>query len=259
MKKVLSFIAGAGMLAGIVSADVTPSGSYIVGDITTDISNITTAYNANVDASNLLEGSRLVAGSIPSAAIAAGAIVNADVNAAAAIALTKLAVAGLGDQVASVSSRTEYQGDLMITTISLTNVVMTATDGSDEGESLKVFDCDDGAFTILSVIANCSTVVSAGATNTYVLAFGTAAASDAADLTGTEVDIIPSTSIDTTGGTVLTNDFDAVLGAPANFDGTATAKDIYINFGIADANMDANVTNTITGTLTIISTKPIDN
>ena len=117
-----------------------------------------------------------------------------------------------------------------------------------------------GAFTLVGAVADCSVVSSAGTTNTFVVSFGTAAAGDDATLTGTEVDIIPSTTLNTTGGTVLTNTFDAVLAASAVFDGTAGAKDIYANFAIADIDMTAaNSTNVLSGVLTLIMTVPVIN
>jgi len=138
-------------------------------------------------------------------------------------------------------------------------VTVTATDTSDEGESIKLCDFPAGLITVISSLVNASSVTSAGATNTYVCSIGTAAAGDDSALTGTEADLIPSTSIDTTGGTVMTNAFDAVLGAPATFDGTATAIVAYYNFAIDDDNMDADVTNTVTGTWEILYVDGGDN
>jgi hypothetical protein len=104
------------------------------------------------------------------------------------------------------------------------------------------------------------TVVStAGATNPFVRGFGTAAAGDDNALTSTEADVIPSTSIDTTAGTVLTNAFDAVLAAAIVMNGTSAAKALYLNLAIDDDNMDADVTNTVSGTITLLTTKVRDN
>lgn len=176
------------------------------------------------------------------------------------IELTQLACAGAAASAgATVATVAEQQADVVLTTVSLGTVVLTATDGSAEGESIKLLDFDAGAFTVLGVVVDLTTVVSAGCTNTYALSLGSAACNDAADLSSTEVDFAPSTTIDTTAGTVLTNTFHAVLASPAVFDGTATAKDLYLNMGIADASMDANVTNTVSGTIYIWSTKAIDN
>lgn len=174
------------------------------------------------------------------------------------ITLTQLACAGVASDTNSRVSIAEAQTDVILTTITLGNVVLTATDGSAEGESLKLCDFDGGAFTVLDCVADLTCSTSPGATNTYVMSLGTAAANDAADLTGTEADLIPSTSLNTLTGTVTSLAFDAVLAAPANFNGTATAKALYINMGVADADMNANVTNTITGTIYLRTTKAID-
>lgn len=171
----------------------------------------------------------------------------------------ELADDGVGAAVAGVTTIAETATVPVQTVISFTNVVETATDGSDEGESQKILDFDAGAFTVLGVIVDATVVNTPGATNTFVMSLGSVAAADDATLTGTEVDFAPSATIDTVGGTVLTNAFDAVLGAAVIWDGTGTAKDLYLNIGIADADMTTNVTFTVTGTATIISTKAVDN
>ena len=184
-----------------------------------------------------------------------GQVVNADVSAGAAIAPSKLATTGLGTGTAG-STVAEAGDGICITTITISTNV-TATEGTDEGESAKIFDCDVGQFTLLAAIANLSVTNSAGATNTIVVSFGTAAAGDDSALTSTEANIIPSTTIYASNS--LNNAFDAVLAAPAAFDGTATAIDIYYNMAIDDDNMDADVTNTVTGTLILITTEPTTN
>ena|GEM_PF-6290313 len=201
----------------------------------------------------------LPTGSVGSGEIEDGAIVDADVSASAALALSKLACAGAGAPVAGVASSSEQHGGYIKTVLTFTNAVEQVADGGDKGGSLKVADFDDGAFTLFMAVADCSLVTTGGATNTFVASFGTAAAADDNGLTGTEADIIPSTSIDTTAGTVFTNAFDGVLAAPANFDGTATAKDLYWNWAMADSDMEAAVTNTLTGTLTLWTSDPTDN
>jgi len=183
-------------------------------------------------------------------------------NTSGKLDLTKLACAGVGSDTNSRVTVAEAQTDLVLTTLTLaggTTTRLVATDGSAEGESLKLLDFDAGAFTVLGVIVDCTTIVSAGATNTYVLSLGTVAAADDATLTSTEVDLCPSTSINTTGGTVRTNGWNAILASPATFDGTTTAKSLYLNMGIADADMNNGVTNVLTGNIYIISTKAIDN
>lgn len=214
---------------------------------------------AQTDIAGLKAGTSLATGAVGSAAILNGSIVNEDVSATAAIAHSKLAVDGIGDVVAAAASATEVAGALTITTITITNAVLTATDTSDEGESVKIFDFDAGAFTLLSAVANLSVVSSAGATNTFYVSVGTVAAADDSDLTSTEADVVARATINTTAGTVLTNAVDAVLASPTALDGTATAKDLYLNLAIDDDNMNADVTNTFSGTITLITVKAVDN
>ena len=68
----------------------------------------------------------------------------------------------------------------------------------------------------------------------------------------------PRQTINTTGGSVLTNAFDAVLAAPLNFDGSGTAAKVYLNWAIDDDNMNADVTNLVSGTVKFISTASFD-
>jgi len=188
-----------------------------------------------------------------------GTLVNADISAAAAIALTKLASAGLITPIAAAAASAEAMGDIVVTTISLTNVVMSAADSGDRGEEVQIADFDAGAFTLLLAVADCTSVVNGGVTDTYAMAFGTAAATADSALTSTEADIIPSTTLDTTAGTVFTNAFDAILAAPANFDGTGTAVDLYITWAIDDDATTNGVTNTVTGNVYLFTTKAQDN
>ncbi len=160
--------------------------------------------------------------------------------------------------VTAAASTTDNGVEIITTTITFGTVVMIATDGSDEGESVKLGDFHAGGFTVLSSVANLNCQITAGATSTMAFAIGTVAAADDSSLSGTEVDFIPSTAA--AGDASVTNIvFDAILAAPANFDGTSSAKDLYMNWAIDDDNMDDDVTNTVTGTLTIITTKPVDN
>jgi hypothetical protein len=122
-------------------------------------------------------------------------------------------------------------------------------DGADHGTGVKVYDFPEGRVLILG--ATCNAVVTAtnaaGGGGTFPMGLGTASAGDEATLTGTEQDIIPSTAI--TGGE--TQDFHAALAASAHFDGTTTAKAIYVNAAILDATSSDAVTVAVTGTATI--------
>jgi len=244
-----------------VSGNVTVDGTLTIGSspVSTIASNKFLIGNASdVGAAWTLSGD-VTSTTSGVMSITAGVIVNADVSASAAIAQSKLVTAGLGAAVAGTTTVSEVASPYVETVVTITNLTLVATDGSDEGDGQKIFDADAGAFLIGLSVANMTCVSSAGATNVFVLACGTAKAGDDATLTGTEANVIPSTSLDTTGGTVLTNAFDAIVAAPIILDGTSAAVDLYVNFAIVDADMDANVTNTITGTLTILTTRAVDN
>ena len=93
----------------------------------------------------------------------------------------------------------------------------------------------------------------ASTNDTFDLSCGSVSATNPAEgtLTGTEADIIPSTTIDTNSGATLANDWHAALAASAQFDGTSSALDLYVNAAVTDACSKAAVTIAITGTLTI--------
>lgn len=193
---------------------------------------------------------------VVSADIKDGEIADADVSATAAIAQSKLACSGIGTAVAAAASSSETADGLVVTVITFTNVVMVATDTSDEGESVQVFDFDAGAFTILSAVLNATATVSAGAnTGNHYLSLGTVAAADDSGLTSTEADVIPSVTLTENGALAA----DGVLAAPIVMDGTGVAKQLFVNWAVPDASMNADVTNTVSGTITLITTKAIDN
>jgi hypothetical protein len=197
-------------------------------------------------------------GAVTSAKIAADTIVAADI-AAGGVASSEILDESIapadvndgtdGTVVAAAASATESIAWVKSTTITFTNVAPVATDGSDEGESVKIFDLPDGPICILNAVADLSCVTLSGATNTFVCSIGSAAAGDDSALTSTEANVVPSTELDTTAGTVLTNAFDAVLAAPVTLDGTATAADLYFNWAIDDDDTDGDVTNTVSGTV----------
>lgn len=165
--------------------------------------------------------------------------------------------------VTSVSTDVDTYGQVVKKTITLTNATVTLEDSKADGNGLKILDVQEGAFTLLGALADLSVVsndaFNASTNDIFYSSLGTAAAADAdADLTSTEADIIPKTTIDTTGSTVLTNDFHAVLASPAIFDGTGTAKDIFVNCAVADASTTGPVTNKVSGTVILYLMKQGD-
>jgi hypothetical protein len=152
----------------------------------------------------------------------------------------------------------EASGQVHRDVINFTNVVEIATDGSDEGESQELLTFPEGRILILGAAINAVCTVSsnfnASTADTFDVAIGTAACNDAADLTSTEADIIASTTLDTISSTTLALDWEADMtaGADTVFDGTASAAKLYFNMGVANANITGNMTNTVTGTLSVI-------
>lgn len=204
-------------------------------------------HSADEIAGKFTEGA-LANSIIVTADIKDGEIVNADISASAGIVSTKLATSGDGAVDAAYASVSETVGMIHSTVITFTNVVLVVTDGAgDKGSGVKVYDFPAGAVTVLGAVFNGTATVSAGATNTSVMAMGTAAAANDNALTSTEADVIPSVSCAAAG----TNAVDTVLAAAIVLDGTATAKDLYINWAIDDDNMNADTTNTVTGTVSI--------
>jgi hypothetical protein len=74
---------------------------------------------------------------------------------------------------------------------------------------------------------------------------------DNATLTTTEADLIPSTAATLSGGVGTAAGITLTAGAVA-FDGTATAKDAWLNIAVPDAGSTANDTFTVSGTITLV-------
>jgi hypothetical protein len=125
---------------------------------------------------------------------------------------------------------------------------ITLADGKDTGTGVKIYDSPAGRILVLGAVINCTTSIegASGGAATVNLAVGTATASDDDELTSTEVNIIPSTA--TANGS---STWKAALATSAQFDGTSTAVDLYVNAGVADAVSASAVTIAIEGTLTV--------
>lgn len=195
---------------------------------------------------------------VPSTASITGAVtIGSTLTAGGAIdgvpADTSVAVAGAAWDA-------DTYGQVIKKVITVTNCTVILEDSKADGNGVKIIDLAEGIYEILGAIAD-MTVINNGAFNAsandlYYISCGTAAAADAdADLTSTEADIIPKTTIDTASGAELTNNFHAVLASATLFNGAATASDIYVNCSVADASSSGIVTNKITGTLTLYMIK----
>jgi hypothetical protein len=148
-------------------------------------------------------------------------------------------------------------GPFCQTTLSLNNVPQAVVNGT-EYQGTKIYDFPDGRIHVLGCVATLqqkttSAIASTlNASVTGAIALGTVTASNVS-LTGTMVDLLPSTAFTSSAtinvaGTAVS----AALAAAAQFDGTTTAKDMYLNTAYATTtDVDANATQTISGTITI--------
>jgi hypothetical protein len=157
----------------------------------------------------------------------------------------------------SVAVKHEQFGALCKTTLTLAHVAQTVTNGT-EYQSTQIYDFPAGRLLVLGVTATLqqkttSTIASTiNASSTGAISLGTAAASNVS-LTSTMVDLLPSTAFTSSAtinvaGTAVS----AALAASAHFDGTGTAKDVYLNTAYATTtDVDGNGTQTISGTVVI--------
>jgi hypothetical protein len=206
----------------------------MAGDFTWAFANGTGTLSIAADSVGSAE---IAANAVAASEIAAGAVGTSEIS-DGAVAIADMATATRGARVATMSSTTETFGELKRTVITITNCVETATDGDDEGESQSVYTFPEGYITILGAM------IDGGITNdvkcgNYVVSVGTVAAADDATLTSTEVTIIPSTAI-AGGGTATRKAFQA--GMPPTIlavNNTAGAAGVFLNFGIADAQITA--------------------
>jgi len=159
---------------------------------------------------------------------------------------------GVGAIVANKATVVEYgAGGIHQSAFTFT---MTGADDidvadGDKSTGVKFYDFPEGRILILGATINAVDTFTNMSGNYYV-GVGTADGTQAADadLTGTEQDIIPKTTIDGSQASPL--DVHAALTASAQFDGTGTAKDLYINIACPDASHTGSA-HAITGTCTV--------
>jgi hypothetical protein len=148
-------------------------------------------------------------------------------------------------------------GPFRVSTLTLNNVAQSIVNGT-EYQGTQLYDFPEGRIYILGCTATLqqkttSTLASTlNASSTGAISLGTATASNVS-LTGTMVDILPSTAFTSSAtinvaGTAVT----AALAAGAQFDGTGTAKDLFLNTAYATTtDVDGNATQTISGTVVV--------
>lgn len=160
--------------------------------------------------------------------------------------------------VATVTAKHVQLGPFVVTTLTLDNVAQAVVNGT-EFQGTKIYDFPEGRINVLGVTATFrqkTTSVLAStlnASSTGAIALGTVVASNVA-LTGTMVNFLPSTAFTSSAtinvaGTAVS----APLAASAQFDGTTTAIDLYLNTAYATTtDVDADATQTISGTISIV-------
>lgn len=139
------------------------------------------------------------------------------------------------------------------------SVTITDDAGVAQFGGVKVYDFPEGMTLIKG--AQCNGILTLGTTGTFIdnwdgdVALGTATATTGATLTGTEADIMPSVAV-----SAGASDKDGVVNAASVataltesgarwFDGTATAKDLFLNFVVDDDATHTAGTGTFTGTV----------
>ena len=182
-------------------------------------------------------------------------------------AAVPLTTSGIGAKNGSTVSVVEQgTGILHKTIITCTATPVTITDDAgvaQYGGTGKLYDFPEGLLVTFGAVIDGS--VTLGTTGTIIntwaggIALGTATATTGATLVGTEADIMPE--VDVAAATAKTAVVDAVSAATALtesgarwLDGTATAKDLYLNLVVDDDASHTSGTGTFTGTVTILWT-----
>jgi hypothetical protein len=143
----------------------------------------------------------------------------------------------------------------MTFTLAAARVTVTDAGASGSSGSLKLYGFDQGAVQMLGSRHTWSAFTEGGALTggandaAFVIGFGSVAANAGNGvLTGTEIDFgdvasitLPSTGLNSS----------VVTGVQAPLDGTATAKDLYLNWSGTAATIDASSTIDVTGTYTL--------
>lgn len=169
-------------------------------------------------------------------------------------------VASLGTLASVTGLTVSHTTDGLInkSVFTLANVPQTVVNGT-EYQGTKLFDFPEGWVKVEGVIATLAQKTTSAlastlnASSTGAVALGTATASNTT-LASTMVDLLPSTAFTSSAtvnvaGTAVS----AGLAAGALFNGTATAKSIYLNSAYATtADVDGDATQTFTGTITVV-------
>ena len=167
-------------------------------------------------------------------------------------------VAGVGAAAGTgVTASEGGNGVVQKTLLTLSAAQITMADAT-QGGGLKIYDFPEGRILILGVTATMTmttTSILANTLNASVTCnWGVGTTIQAsATLATTEQDLIPVTAWTSSATINVANTATSkALAASAQFDGTATAKDAYLNLAVAGAtDIDADATVTCSGTVLI--------
>ena len=172
--------------------------------------------------------------------------------------------AGVGSANGATVSATEAMPIVHRTTLTLTATPVTIADDAGVAQygGVKVYDFPEGMLCILGAVVTGS--LTAGVTGTIIdnwdgdVSLGTVTATTGATLVSTEADIMQSVAV-SAGASDKIGVVDAVSVATALtesgarwLDGTATAKDMYLNFVIDDDATHTSGTAAFTGTIELV-------
>ncbi len=163
---------------------------------------------------------------------------------------------------ATVTAKEYGMGNFRTTILTCTATPITIADDAGVAQygGVKIYDFPLGAICTMGVVVGGALTLGVtgtiGATWEGDVALGTATASTGSTLTGTEADIMPSVAIAAATAKVGTVKAVSVANALTEsgarwLDGTTTAKDLYLNFVVDDAETHTAGTGTFTGTVTI--------
>jgi len=164
---------------------------------------------------------------------------------------------GTNSTSSSVVTTHNTDGTVVQSVFTLTDLAQAVVNGT-EYQGTKIYDFPQGRILVLGVTASIAQKTTSAlastlnASSTGALGIGTATASSTT-LASTMVDLLPSTAF-TSSATinVAGTAVGAALAASAHFDGTTTAKAIYVNTAYATTtDVDADATQTLTGTVTV--------
>ena len=165
---------------------------------------------------------------------------------------------GVGAIVANKCSAVEYGDGVRhqtVLTFTLTGDHDLDLADGDHGTGIKVYDFPAGRINIEGATIDASIAhngaFNASADDLFHVACGTVVGADDNALTGTEADLIPSSDLDTVSGGTSPLDWHSALAASAQFDGTSSAKDLYVNVAVEATDNSGATTYAVTGTMTI--------